>query len=125
MAAYEVPGAGKFLRMYPEFKTMSSDSIEDALKQASRLVDSTWHADDYTTALMLYAAHVLARRQLAAETGGSSAEIAAESLGPVSVTYNNRASFDVATSKAFFRTTIYGIEFHALLRRNRGGPLVV
>lgn len=123
--SYDAPTPEEFLASFPEFNDAEPTRLTDALTEAGRNVDTTWFEDDYQPAYKLYAAHVLALGNLAADTGGepSSGQIASESLGPISVSYTKGTApvFDANGLGA----TSYGQRYSRLLMLNRGGPRIV
>jgi hypothetical protein len=119
--SYIAPTRDEFIAAYPEFEDTDTTLIDNALSRAGRNVDTSWFEEDYQTGYMLYAAHLLALGEITADTGGQGGNIASESLGPISVSYNRG---NVADPNGF-GTTSYGSEYYNLLKQNRGGPRIV
>jgi hypothetical protein len=122
--SYVAPTPEEFLASFPEFNNADPTRVTDALAEAGRNVDMTWFEEDYVPGYKLYAAHVLALGDLAADTGGepSSGQIASESLGPISVSYT-KGSAPVFDANGLGSTS-YGQRYTRLLMLNRGGPRV-
>lgn len=111
--AYELPSVATFRARFPEFvaETYSDDAVGFALADAGRQVDSTWLEEDYEPAVLHLAAHLLSLSVSGAEALGDD-EIRSISIGPLSLSYGDRASAAVLTS------TPYGQVFAGLRRRN-------
>jgi Protein of unknown function (DUF4054) len=120
--AYDAPTRDQFKAAYPEFEDVDDTLIDNALTRAGRNVDTTWFEEDYQTGYMLYAAHLLQRGENAADTGGQTGNIASESLGRISVSYQKNAN---AFDASGLGSTSYGEEYLTLLKLNRGGPRLV
>jgi hypothetical protein len=118
---YTAPTRDEFIAAYPEFEDTEGTLIDNALARGGRNVDTTWFEDDYQTGYMLYAAHLLALNEIAADTGGEGGNIASESLGPISVSYSKSATADPTG----FGVTSYGQQYYNLLKLNRGGPRII
>lgn len=116
------PTVADFIAKFPEFEDVDPSVITDALADAGRNVDDTWIDADFTNGYLLYAAHVVAAGQLSAGSGGAGGRIVAESLGPISVTYERNAS---AYDADVLGSTTYGQRYLRLLMLNRGGPRIV
>lgn len=116
--AYTDPTAATLVVSFPEFESREVDVIERAIAVAKRMVDQSWTEGDYTRAIELYAAHIMALSDISQSTGGAGGAIASESLGPIAVSYQKNSQPDPTG----FNATSYGTEFALLLRLNRGGP---
>jgi hypothetical protein len=110
--SYTDPTLDTFVTAFPEFEDVESDVFDPVLAAAKQTVDVSWSEGDYTRALMLVIAHILA-------TSGSSgdAAISSESLGPLSMSYKSAV--------ADGGTTSYSNEFAIILRRNKPAIAVV
>lgn len=113
---YTPPTAVDLIARFPEFDGQD-DAITLALVEAARAVDNTWAEGDYQSAVMYYAAHLLA---LAENVGAGGAAIASESLGPISVSYRNNAS-----DPTLLKSTSYGVQYARLLRLNQPTIFVI
>lgn len=116
---YAVPTAGHLLLRYPELSGIPTATLSYWLKDAARSVDESWSQGDFAPAIMALAAH-----RVAVATLGSDI--------PVGVNRLRSGSLDIGFSDALVRdraggalaSTSYGVEFLAMQRRNRGGPLI-
>jgi hypothetical protein len=118
---YTAPTRDEFVAAFPEFEDTGPTLVDNALTRAGRNVDTSWFEEDYQTGLMLYAAHLLAKDELAADSGGLGGSIKSESLGPISVSYGSEGAADPTG----FGATSYGSQYYDLLKLNRGGPRIV
>jgi hypothetical protein len=119
--AYVEPTAATFKARFPAFAAVSDSAIESALSEASRRVDTTWTEGDYTTAKLLYAAHVLTMDGLGSSNEARLAGFKRVKIGPMDL---ERAVTD-AKSSSSLRATSYGARFAELARLNFAGGTVI
>lgn len=125
LMGYAKPLAGHLTARYPAFNAVSSATIAYWLTDAERSVDTSWGEGDYAAALMALAAHNMT-------VAGLGADAASLASVPVGLTRMKSGSLELGFTDAAanarmggdFTATRYGQEYLALLRRNRGGPLV-
>lgn len=106
---------------YPAFATVSDTTINYWLTDAARIVTNSW-GDDQEPATLALAAHSM-----------SSTPGVVSSAIPAGVTRFRSGSTDIAFSDSAaarsaeggYKSTPYGREFAAMLRRNVGGPMLV
>lgn len=111
---------------YPAFATVEAGTIQYWLTDAERYVSDAWSEGDYAVGLMALAAHNMTL------AGYGDAAAAALSVIPVGVSRFKSGTLDVTLTEQATNArlsgelgaTRYGIEYLALLRRNRAGPLV-
>jgi hypothetical protein len=111
---------------YPAFANVGDDVIAYWLVDATRIVKPDW-GDDYDIGLLSLAAHNMAAGKVAGLTLDAGEKL------PAGVTSFRSASMNVTVSDAAanrsvsggYSSTQYGLEFAALLRRNRGMPTLV
>lgn len=125
LSGFAKPSAAHLIARYPAFADVDVSTIRAWLTDAERYVDTTWSEGDYAPAIMALAAHNLALE-------GFGTEAAALAGVPVGVTSLKSGSFSMtmtseaanARSSGGYKATRYGLEYYALLRRNKGGPRV-
>lgn len=125
LTGYQAPTAAHFRARFPgKFDAVSSGQIVAALSRASRQVDESWTEGDFAEGRMLYAAAFLRAQGLGVAAAGEAealAGIKSVKSGALSVEFAG-ASGAGDQDPAF--ATVYGRQFLALRRANRGGPLV-
>jgi len=111
---------------FPAFAAVDDAVIQRRIDRTAATVDQSWLEADYTFARSLLAAHFLTEDGIG---GGTDAEIAA--LGLSGVSRLKSGSLDVsfasdsgAAGGGAWDSTSYGRRFAAILRRNKGGPLI-
>lgn len=114
--AYVPPTAEDFVARFPEFDGQD-DVIALVLPEAERSADGTWNDTDRKNAVMYFAAHLISMGE---SIGAGGAAIASESLGPISVSYSKGSQ-----NSSVLMSTSYGVQYRDLLKRNRGGPVVI
>lgn len=118
--AYVLPDPADIRERFPAITVAkATDAVLEALiLEAQSYVDESWFERDYQPAIMYLVAHW-------ATTGGAASAgmgvIQSESFGPMSRTFAQGAGGVVSE----YSSTDYGRHYESLLRRNRGGPLVV
>lgn len=100
----------------PGLASVDDDTVEYWLTDAERFVDDSWMEQDHDPALIAAAAHHI--------------QLALDKSYPFGVQKFRSGSFDAALSDrqanaTGFRSTVYGLEYLSLLRRNHGGPRLV
>ncbi len=113
-----VPTTEEIVARFP-FLDGREDQIEAILPEAQRGVDESWIEADTKTAIMYLVAHLIEAEDMGGS--GSGGEVASESFGPISVSY--REGGGVALTG--YSSTLYGKRYLDLLRKNRGGPVVI
>lgn len=122
---YAKPAPAHLSARYPAFAAVSSATIQYWLTDAERSVDATWSEGDYAAALMALAAHNMALAGLgldSAALGSIPSGLTRMKSGSLELGFTEAAANARMTGS--FDATRYGQEYQALLRRNRGGPLV-
>jgi hypothetical protein len=129
--AYVAPTPAEFKEAFPSFADVPDEAVQFALDEASLYVDDCWIEDFRRPAVMLYAAHALTLQGL-----GTGAEAQAAAAGASDMRRIKSGSFELERASSTstggagaipdpWGLTSYGRRFYALLKRNRGGPLVV
>lgn len=126
LTGYAKPSAGHLVARYPAFADVPTSTVRTWLIDAERFVDTSWGEGDYAAGLMALAAHNMA-------LAGLGSDNAALSGVPGGVTRLKSASLEIGFTEAAanarlsggYGSTRYGLEYETLLRRNRGGPLVM
>jgi hypothetical protein len=111
---------------YPAFADVAIATVQYWLTDAERYVDSSWTEGDYAAGLMALAAH----NMMIAGLGTEAAALAAVPLGVTNIKSGTlSASFSSESAagriSGALGSTRYGVEYQGLLRRNRGGALVL
>jgi hypothetical protein len=122
MMPYTAPTPAELLLRYPAFAAVAEDVRQYWLTDAHRTVDESWIEADYAPALMALAAHNMALAGNGA-AGGIPAGVTKFKSGAVDVAFSDAAA--AAQVRGGYGATRYGIEFQALLRRNKGGPRLI
>lgn len=127
--SYTPPTAAEFKARFPEFIDVPDAQIDVLLMEAGLMVDNSWSSqDDFTMGRLYLAAHLLSEQQEAGSGeeggGGMVGDVASESFGPLSITYNRGGSSSSSSDfVSTYSTTFYGRRFLALLRVNK--PAIV
>lgn len=130
LTGYDKPKPGHLIMRYPTFAAVDPAIIQYWLSDAERYVDDSWLEGDYAAAIMALAAHnlvIAGHGTPAASTSSSSTPVL-----PAGVTSVKSADFSMsvtpeqanARAEGALTSTIYGTEFKALQKRNRGGARV-
>lgn len=126
---YVVPTAADFKTRFPIFTDKTDPQIEALIVEAHQMVDESWEEGDFAPAILYLTAHLIAMDNSQAdetvEIGGAAGAIASESFGGMSISYERSANAGRLQASEEYGQTVYGRRFLSLLRRNRGGPLVV
>lgn len=117
---YTVPTAAALKVRYPGFADVADDTVEAAITDAARGVDSTWTEGDYQPAIMALAAHLMTLEGQGTSTEAQLAGIRALRVGSLSLERTNSAG-----DAGSLGSTMFGQRYLALLRANRGGGVVV
>lgn len=121
--AYTVPTYATFIARFPVFATQDETLIETLITEAQRVVDTTWLEADYTTAINYLVAHWLETDPaVGGDASGGTGEIASESFGPISVSYQKQTS---SLSNSPLATTEFGRRFLEIRRGNFPAMLAV
>jgi hypothetical protein len=110
---------------YPAFASVDAGTIQYWLTDAERYVTDAWSEGDYAAGLMALAAHNMTLAGYgteAASLSGVPAGITRMKSGSLELGFTDSAAN--ARLSGDLKSTRYGIEYLALLRRNRAGPLV-
>jgi hypothetical protein len=110
---------------YPAFAAVDAGTIQFWLTDAERFVTDSWTEGDYAAGLMALAAHNMA-------LAGYGTDAAALASVPAGITRMRSGSFELgftesaanARATGSLESTRYGQEYQALLKANRGGPLI-
>lgn len=105
-----------------EFASTPTSYINDAILEASLLLDEGSWGDYYDRALTLATAHILAT-SLQGSGGGQAGAIASMTAGQVSVSYGGAGGGSLWGLD--WGSTGYGVRLKALMRKVFGGPRVV
>lgn len=137
-----LPSVDDFRERFPEFSEATDEAIEIAIDDAGDEIDEdVWMAKYYPKGVLFLAAHFLAVGATQAElvedgggtgSGGSaSGEIASESLGRFSVSYDTSTSTSSKTSAGAnssglldLSITAYGQRYKDMLQRNNPRMLI-
>lgn len=120
--AYTVPTAADLKARYPAFAAVGEPVVDQALLEASNRVDDSWSEKDYPTAIMLYAAHLLALDGLGTSVEVQLAGFKRVKAGSLEL---ERSDKDGAIGAGSILSTSYGQRYSELLELNFGGqPLV-
>lgn len=125
LTGYAKPSPAHLAMKYPSFADVPQSTVQFWLTDAERFVTTAWSEGDYAAGLMALAAHRMA-------LAGYGTDGAALASLPAGVSRFKSGSLDVSLTDAAANammggtddSTRYGVEYLALLRRNRGGPLV-
>lgn len=122
--AYTVPTPDDLKAMFPAFASVDDATVGAWLTRAQREVDQSWPEGDYSYALMLVAAHLMASNGIgiASELSGLPEGVTDVHSGSFSMSISADAA--KAASAGGYGSTRYGREFAALLKRVKGGPRV-
>lgn len=123
---YTIPTAADLKTAFPEFAAVSDAVVNEALGEAERMVDTSWTEGDYTTAIMLYACHVMALNGYGTGPDGlaNSGQLAAfQTIRSGQLTLTRKASASGGEA-SWYSMTRYGQRFWRLLRLNKGGVRV-
>jgi Protein of unknown function (DUF4054) len=119
--SYVVPTANDLQAKYPAFADVADATID--LYIADAQVDTSWLEADYATAIMLWAAWAMTNVGIG--TGGEVAGYIGSGVSRLKSGTLDVSFSDSAASLSGYETNIYGRQFLALLRKNKGGPRVV
>lgn len=126
---YTIPTAAYLKTNFPEFAAVADAVVNEALAEAVRMVDTSWTEGDYTTAICLYACHVMALQGYGTgpdslANSGQLANFTQIRSGQLSLTRKTGAS-GWGWDADWYNSTRYGSRFWRLLRLNKGGVRVV
>lgn len=127
--AYTVPTAADFKAIYPDFAAVEDATVMAWINRVNgRDVDTSWLEADFAPAIEAAAAH---RMVLAKIPGIAASAMAAYAAAGVTEfqsgrTFSVKFNDDVVKRAASgeWDATSYGVEYLALLRKNKGGPRV-
>lgn len=126
LTGYAKPSAAHLIMRYPVFAAVPIGTIRMWLTDAERSVDSSWIEGDYAAALMALAAHNMALAGYgteAAAVSGIPSGVKSFKSGQFSAEFTEQQAN--ARASGALSSTRYGLEYQQLLRRNKGGPLVM
>jgi hypothetical protein len=126
--AYDLPSPSDLIARYPAFTAVDPTTIQYWLTDAQRYVDTSWIEGDYAPALIAHAAYDMARVSVPGLAGAYEAELVAGGVTDFQSASVRLRFSDEAVKAAVaggYGSNIYGIEYYALLRRNKAGPRVV
>lgn len=124
--AYTAPTVANLVTRYPAFASVPISTVGAALADAAGGADESWLEADYIPALVALAAHNMALVGLGVQTEAeryAAQGVRAVRSGGFSVDFSEAAAN--RASKGGLDATPYGRAYKALLKRNRGGPLLV
>lgn len=119
--AYVVPTANDLQARFPAFAAVLDATID--LYIADAQVDTSWLESDYATAIMLWAAWAMT--DVGIGTGGEISGYIGSGVSRLKSGTLDVSFSDKAASLSGYETNIYGRQFLALLRKNKGGPRVI
>lgn len=122
--AYPEPTATDLKRRYPAFAAVGDDDISYWLTDAHRYVDQSWMEQDYAPALIAHAAYEMASRSVTGYSAGDVGGFAAAGVSEFKSGSFQAQFSDEAVKLAIaggYASNQYGVEYLALLRRNRSG----
>src|ERR1051325_2705024 len=125
LTGYAKPTPAHLITRHPAFAGVPTTTILYWLTDAERYVTDAWSEGDYAAGLMALAAHNMTLAGLGTDAAaliGIPSGITRMKSGTLELGFTNdaanaRLNGDLSASR-------YGQEYAALLRRNRGGPLV-
>lgn len=123
--AYVIPTAADLKTRFPEFSTVDDAVVTARIEEATRMVDETWTEGDYTLAIELYAAHIMALEGLGTgpdsqNNTGQLANFQTIRSGQLTLTRGSYGSG--GDTGDWYCSTRYGSRFWRLLKQNKGGP---
>lgn len=124
--AYTVPTSDDLILRYPAFAAVDEDVIDYWITDAQRIVTTSWTEEDYSPAILSLAAYNLALNGYGT-AGGAVGDLAAMGVKSFK-SASMEVSFDdsvAAKAKGGYSSNRYGVEFQAMLRRNRGGARLI
>jgi hypothetical protein len=125
--AYTAPTAADLKDRYPEFASVGTGTIDDALQEAALFVDDSWpDQGTFTLGRLLYAAHILAASGLGdaqAASGHAGLILKSEKSGDTQFEY--AAVGGSSTSRDDLLSTSYGKRFRRIQRALKGGARLV
>lgn len=122
--AHTAPTPADLKLRYDAFAAVDDAKVQYWLTDALRFVDTSWDEHDYAPALMAAAAHHMALRKLGTDvTAQIPAGVTSFKSGDFSASIAESAA--ARSAAGGWAATEYGLEFKALLRRNKGGPRLV
>lgn len=116
--AYVKPTPAEIKALYPAFASVPDATVQIYIDRAP--IDESWFESDYTQAIELWVAHTMTLNGLSANQEQSLAASGVKSFssGALSASFSEAKSSD----DGGWGGSIYGKQFYALLRRNKGGP---
>lgn len=130
LTGYAKPSPAHLIMRYPAFADVDKAVIQYWLTDAESAVDTSWSERDYAAGLMSLAAHSLSLAGYPVVTATTTTSTPALPAGVTSV---KSADFSMtvtpeqanALASGSLSSSRYGLEFKALLRRNKAGPRVM
>jgi hypothetical protein len=119
---YVAPVPVDLQERFQAFAGVDDQAIQWSLDEALLRVDTSWDANDYRLAVMLYAAHILTLDGFG--TGGE-AQMALQGLSDFTSITSGGLSLSRASGGSELSSTTYGQRFLAMQRRNSTPILVV
>ena len=126
--AYEPPTVEQFKARFPGFDNVPDETVEAALTEAARMVDTSWLEPDFAPARMYYAAHVLVLdgngdSKEAKIAGLTLAGLSSIKISSLAVGFKRAGSEGNQQYASALQSTSYGTRFLGLLKLNK--PAVV
>ena len=125
LTGYAKPLPPHLKARYAAFAAVDAGTIQYWLTDAERFVTTAWIEGDYAAGLMALAAHNMALAGYgtdAAALAGVPAGVTRMKSGSLELGFTEAAANARATGS--LESTRYGLEYQALLKANRGGPLI-
>jgi hypothetical protein len=121
-----IPTASSIKMRFPEFADVDDAVIEFAIEEARLEVGTNWTSGQ-NVAIVYLTAHYVACSVSTSLSGGTgdTGPIASESIGRLSISYQNNGNGAVNAVQGDKSSTSYGRRFNELLGRNFGGPVVI
>lgn len=125
---YVAPTIAQLKTRFPVFSTVADEVLQAALGEAANRVDTTWREEDFQTAQLLYAAHILTT-----DGHGTGREAKFAALGDAGISQIKISSLSVSMNKGGTETvkfsstlakTSFGKRFLDLMRLNHPAILV-
>ena len=119
---YTLPTADQLKTRYPAFSAVADETVEAAIQDASRSVDTTWVEGDYQPAVMALAAHMMTMEGTGADVQAQLKGFKRLKVGPLELERDGSGS---SVDAGGYGSTVYGQQYARLLMLNKAGPRVV
>lgn len=128
--AYEVLTPTMFKAAKPQFANVADETVQSYIDMASRMVDQSWPAADYTNGWIAFTCHLMTLDGLGTDANSKSfasgaAQYSSIRSGQLTLTrYRAQAGASTPFSD-WLRTTPCGAYYTMLLRLVKGGPRLI